>query len=105
MDPFDDLRRRIDALDVQLVALLSERARCALEIGRLKEARGLKVYQPDREIQVLANVRAANEGPLNHEAIVRLFERIIDVARRLERQDSATGPAGAGTSGTVESDE
>ena len=81
----EDLRGRIDTIDRQLVALLSERASCALAIGRLKEAAGLPVYQPAREAAVLANVQKANIGPLDDGALVRLFERIIDEARRLER--------------------
>jgi chorismate mutase len=81
----DELRQRIDAIDRQLVGLLSERASCALAIGRLKEAARLPVYQPAREAEVLANVQQANPGPLDDGAMVRLFERIIDEARRLER--------------------
>lgn len=85
MDALDDLRRQIDALDERLVQLLNERAACALAIGRLKEERGLPVYQPARESEVLAHVRSRNAGPLDGAAITRLFERIIDEARRLER--------------------
>jgi chorismate mutase len=85
----DELRERIDALDRQLVALLSERAACALAVGRLKEQAGLPIYQPVREAEVLANVRQANAGPLDNEAMTRLFERIIDEARRLERLAAA----------------
>jgi chorismate mutase len=85
MSDIDHLRQRIDALDKQLVELLNERANCALEVGHRKEEIGQPVYQPDREAEVLANVRAANHGPLDNAAITRLFERIIDEARRLER--------------------
>jgi chorismate mutase len=85
MADIDSLRQRIDAIDRQLVQLLSERAACALEVGRQKEASGLPVYQPAREAEVLANVRDLNRGPLDNDAITRLFERIIDEARRLER--------------------
>jgi chorismate mutase len=85
----EELRDRIDALDRQLVTLLSERASCALDIGRLKEKAGLPIYQPVREAEVLANVREANAGPLDNEAMTRLFERIIDEARRLERLAAA----------------
>lgn len=88
MDALDELRRRIDALDEQLVALLNQRASCALEIGRLKDAAGVPVYQPTREAEVLANVRSHSAGPLDGAAMTRLFERIIDEARRLERQAS-----------------
>lgn len=89
MKKIEDLRERIDALDRQLVTLLSERAACALDIGRLKEKAGLPIYQPVREAEVLANVRDANPGPLDNEAMTRLFERIIDEARRLERLAAA----------------
>ena len=81
----DELRRRIDALDEELVRLLSARAACALEIGRVKKQAGMDVYQPAREAEVLAHVQNVNGGPLDHGAIKRLFERVIDEARRLER--------------------
>ena len=79
------IRNRMDELDARLVGLLNERASCAQEIGRLKETVGLKVYQPQREREVLNHVRSENAGPLDADAITRLFERIIDEARRLER--------------------
>ena len=83
----DDLRRNIDRVDEVLVRLLNERARCVCEVGRLKKELGVDVYQPDREKEVLNHVReVAHEGPLGPEAIGRLFERIIDEARRLERR-------------------
>ena len=75
----------MDDIDRQLVTLLNERAACALDIGRLKEQTGQPIYQPTREAEVLSNVRAANGGPLDHAAMTRLFERVIDEARRLER--------------------
>ena len=81
----DDLRKRIDLLDESLVRLLNARAACALEIGRVKRAMGVPIYQPEREAEVLKNVQEANTGPLEEDAIKRLFERIIDEARHLER--------------------
>ena len=81
----DDLRRRIDLLDESLVKLLNARAACALEIGRLKRAMDIPIYQPAREAEVLANVERVNSGPLDHAAMKRLFERVIDEARHLER--------------------
>lgn len=88
----EDLRNRIDVIDDQLVRLLNVRVACAVEVGRLKHEAGLAIYQPDRETQVLNAVRKAATdlaGPLTAEAVVRIFERIIDEARRAERQESA----------------
>src|SRR5690242_12569155 len=73
-----DWRRRIDEIDKKLVKLLNERSQCALEIGKLKQAANLPLYQPDRENEVLANAERENPGPLTDAAIRRLFERIID---------------------------
>ena len=81
-----DLRRRIDDLDELLVRTLSARAACALEIGRQKKLLGLEIYQPNREAEVIAHVQRINPGPLNNESMKRLFERVIDEARRLERE-------------------
>ena len=85
----EELRGRIDVIDDQLVRLLNVRVACAVEAGRLKHEAGLPVYQPEREAQVLASVRQAAtnmSGPLTAEAVVRIFERIIDEARRAERE-------------------
>jgi len=87
MDRLDELRRDIDRVDEVLVRLLNERARCVCEVGELKKTLHLEVYQPDREKEVLKHVReVASEGPLGPDAIARLFERIIDEARSLERR-------------------
>jgi chorismate mutase len=90
----EELREQIDAIDARLVELLSARAACALEIGRVKKAAGLPVYQPRREAEVLAHVQRINPGPLDDDAMRRLFERIIDEARRLERLAEAAGSGG-----------
>ncbi len=91
----NDWRRRIDEIDKKLVELLNERSRCALEIGKLKQAAKLPLYQPDRENEVLENAERSNPGPLTDAAIRRLFERIIDEARAAERDamHSADGAA------------
>jgi len=88
----EELRSRIDVIDDQLVRLLNVRVACAVEVGRLKHEAGLPIYQPEREAQVLNSVRnAASDlaGPLTAEAVVRIFERIIDEARRAEREASS----------------
>ena len=88
----EDLRSRIDVIDDQLVRLLNVRVACAVEVGRLKHEMGLPIYQPDREAQVLGSVKQSAtqlSGPLTAEAVVRIFERIIDEARRAEREASS----------------
>ena len=96
----DELRERIDVIDNQLVRLLNVRVACAVEIGKLKHELGMPVYQPDREKRVLEKVRQSAldlAGPLTSDAVVRIFERIIDEARRAERESGSTsedfGPA------------
>ena len=88
----EELRARIDVIDEQLVRLLNVRVACAVDVGRIKYGMGLAVYQPDREARVLQGVRDAATrlaGPLTADAVVRIFERIIDEARRAEREASA----------------
>ena len=98
----DQLRQTIDELDERLVELLNERASCALRIGEIKQRLGLEIYQPDRESQVLGHVRehgVAIKGPLGPDALTRLFERIIDEARRLERESAHTPGHGTAAAG------
>ena len=88
----EELRTRIDVIDEQLVRLLNVRVACAVEAGRLKHEAGVPIYQPEREAQVLKRVResaTALAGPLTAEAVVRIFERVIDEARRAEREASS----------------
>jgi len=85
MKTIDDWRRRINEIDLRLVELLNERSQCALEIGHLKRASGVPIYQPERERMVLDAVEQASRGPLSPAAIRRLWERILDEARSVER--------------------
>lgn len=79
------LRQRIDLLDDVLLRIFNERARLALEIGHLKKGLDLPVFDPGREKRIFARMKEDNPGPLDDGAIVRLFERVIDESRRLER--------------------
>ena len=81
----EDWRNEIDKIDEQLVKLLNQRSNCAIELGRIKRELGLPIYSPDRETEVIAHVTGINGGPLEPEAIRRLFERIIDESRSIER--------------------
>jgi len=85
----EDWRKKIDELDCRLVALLSERARAAVEIGRLKRNTSMPIYEPDRERIVFENVQHANPGPLPGRDLVRIYERIIDVMRNIQKEEIA----------------
>jgi chorismate mutase len=85
MDPLAEWRNSIDSIDLQIVGLLNKRAQCAAEIGRIKLRLGMDAYSPDREEEVMRNVIAQNTGPLSEQAIRRLYERIIDESRAVER--------------------
>ncbi len=78
-------RQRIDQIDTQLMGLLNSRSACAVEIGRIKRVLGLPIYSPEREAEILERVMRENPGPLDALAVRRVFERIIDESRRLER--------------------
>ena len=82
------LRDAIDRVDEVIVRLLNQRAKYAIEIGELKGILGLPIYAPEREKDVLAHVERTSEGPLDPGTVRRLFERIIDESRRVERHAS-----------------
>ncbi|MDZ4797887.1 MAG: chorismate mutase [Bryobacteraceae bacterium] len=82
-------REGIDRIDLQLLALLNERTKIVEKIGRVKQAASLPVYEPKREDAVYRNVLDHNEGPLTSDAVRRIFERIIDEMRTLQRQRSS----------------
>ncbi|MDD3801108.1 chorismate mutase [Desulfuromonas thiophila] len=81
----DDIRREIDRLDDELLRIFNQRAALALQIGHLKKELGLPVYDPQREKRIFAKMTGNNPGPLDDQAIKRLFERVIDESRTLER--------------------
>ncbi|MCB0282912.1 MAG: chorismate mutase [Calditrichae bacterium] len=83
-------RIEIDDIDEMLVNLLNKRAIAATKIGHIKREYNLPVYVPAREEEVIGHVEKINPGPLGNDAIRRLFERIIDESRRLERETTIT---------------
>ncbi|MCX6026907.1 MAG: chorismate mutase [Chloroflexi bacterium] len=80
-----ECRDRIDVLDRQILALLNARTRIVEEIGRIKQELDLPIYEPKREDEVFENVTAHNTGPLTGEGVRRVFERIIDEMRNIQR--------------------
>jgi chorismate mutase len=81
----EDYRNEINQLDRELLRIFNQRAALALKIGEIKKDLALPVYDPEREKRIFEAMSAANPGPLENDAIIRLFERVIDESRRLER--------------------
>jgi chorismate mutase len=95
-----DWRKKIDELDRKLVELLSQRAHAAHEIGKLKLGAGMPIYEPDRERNVFSNVRSVNPGPLPDRDLLRIYERIMDVMRQIQKEEIAPNAASDGGSDT-----
>ena len=79
-------REGIDDVDRRLVALLNERTAIVERIGQVKKEAQLPVYEPKREDAVYANVTASNTGPLPNDALQRIFERIMDEMRKVQKE-------------------
>lgn len=84
-EDIESIRDRIDAIDRDLLKIFNERASLALAIGEIKKREGLAIYDPSREKRIFEKMQGLNPGPLDDGAIVRLFERVIDESRSLER--------------------
>ncbi len=80
------LRAKIDRLDQQLVKVMNQRAKVALEIGKVKDANGMCVYAPAREVEVLRRVTELNDGPLSERCIRAIYRELISGSRSLEKQ-------------------
>ncbi len=100
-DRLAPIRERIDAIDAELLRLISERADCAREVAKIKDAAGQTThyYRPEREAEILRRIKAQNPGPLDDEEIARLFREIMSACLALERPLSVgyLGPEGTFT--------
>ncbi|MBI2844888.1 MAG: prephenate dehydratase [Armatimonadetes bacterium] len=95
----EDIRKEIDRIDKELVSLLNRRAKCALEVGKVKQANTESIFAPEREVHVLSRVLGQNSGPLADEAVAAVYREIISACRALEKPISVAylGPAGSYT--------
>ena len=94
------LREQIDAIDDQILTLISERASCAQQVAEVKRAEGdITFYRPEREAQVLRHVMTKNRGPLDNEEMARLFREIMSACLALEQPVKVAflGPEGTFT--------
>jgi chorismate mutase len=88
LENIDDLRERINSIDDELLRLFNERAKLALEIGRMKKEQGLPIHIPSREEQIITRVQQENPGPLPPTSIARLYQQLIEESRTLEEEDA-----------------
>lgn len=91
-----DLRRKIDTVDVELLALLNRRATLALEVGEIKKGQGTVVFRPEREAQVIDGLKSNNSGPLLSTSVAPIWREIMSACRGLETPTRVAylGPAG-----------
>jgi len=80
-----ECRDRIDALDRRILDLINERTRVVEQIGQVKQGLKMPIYEPKREDEVFRNVTDNNHGPLPGESVRRVFERIIDEMRTVQK--------------------
>jgi chorismate mutase len=85
-----DWRKEIDEIDAILLQLLNLRAEFAVEVGRLKEEEGLSLCAPEREQKILASMESLNNGPLDREAVRRIFRVVMDESRRIQGIETGT---------------
>jgi len=88
-----ECRREIDLVDRRIVELLDQRTRIVEQIGRIKSEMQMPIYEPKREDEVFANALAASAGPLPPEAVKRIFERIIDEMRVVQKTKMENSPS------------
>lgn len=88
-----DWRKQIDEIDRKLVELINQRAKAAHEIGKLKSKAAMPIYEPDRERLVFSNVCELNHGPLADADLLRVYERLIDVMRQIQKEEIAPDAA------------
>lgn len=80
----NELRRHIDTIDAEILALLNNRARLALQLGALKTRLGRSIHDPEREAALLVQLSQLNRGPLGEEAVKAVFDQILKITRELQ---------------------
>jgi len=84
MDDIAGWREKIDAIDDEILELINRRAACAIEIGAIKQSRGMAIFHPEREKEIMARLKDLNEGPLPDPVVQGIFSKIIEACKNLE---------------------
>ena len=100
-EPLLEIRKQIDSIDSEILALMNKRASLAMEVARKKSKAGEKIcfYRPDREAEVLNGIREKNPGPLTGDTVVLVFREIMSACLALEKPLTVAflGPQGTFT--------
>ena len=96
----DAWRKKIDAIDTAMLHLLNLRAELALEVGRLKNQRGVGLRVPVREQQILGRMKRLNSGPLSDASVEKIYQAILDESIRTQ-ESSGYRSAALSTSRTL----
>jgi chorismate mutase len=86
-------RRKIDAIDTAMLHLLNLRTELALEVGRMKGDAGVELRVPAREHEILSRMARLNSGPLDEEAVTKIYQLILDQSIRIQELNGC-GKAG-----------
>ncbi|MCB4203668.1 prephenate dehydratase [Deferribacterales bacterium Es71-Z0220] len=99
MKSIDELRQQIDNIDEKILELLNERARCVIEIGKIKQSQNKPLYVPSREKAIYERLKAINSGPFPNESLKSVFREIISASLSLEEVQKIAylGPEGTFT--------
>lgn len=101
VEPLSELRKKIDSIDGEILALMNKRAQIALEVARAKMAIGEEncFYRPEREAEILRRIKNLNQGPLDDESVARLFRELMSACLALEKPLTVAflGPEGTFT--------
>jgi len=90
-DILSRLRKEVDSLDSHIVPLLCRRTLFSVLIGRIKRSLKMPTYAPEREKEISKKINLYREDPLSSEALQRIYERIIDESRAIQREESEKG--------------
>jgi chorismate mutase-like protein len=81
-----DWRKKIDAVDAELLELLNRRAGFALEVAKIKRTQGLSMKTPERERQIVERIQNLNKGPLDAGEVGRIYEVIVEQCIRAQER-------------------
>lgn len=85
MSELDELRKKIDEIDLKILELLNKRTEIVLEVGKAKQNRQLKIHSPERELSILKQLKEKNAGPFPNETLKSIYEEILSASLSLQQ--------------------